>query len=59
MKTYQVTITEKTNRQVEVNKVFEHEPYDARKKDRRFLRPLDKRVFTSKFLNSVEKFHTK
>lgn len=59
MKTYQLTITEKTNGQVEVDKVFEHEPYDARKKDRRFLRPIDKREFTTKFLNSVEKFHTK
>ena len=50
MKTYQVTITEKANGQ---------KPFNNRKKDRRFLRPLDKRAFTSKFLNSVEKFHTK
>tara|TARA_Y100001938_G_C8059578_1_gene416389 strand:+ start:746 stop:925 length:180 start_codon:yes stop_codon:yes gene_type:complete len=59
MKTYQVTITEKANGQVEVDKVFEQKRFNNRKKDRRLLRPLDKRAFTSKFLNSVEKFHTK
>ena len=59
MKTYQVIITEKANGQVEVDKVFEQKPFNNRKKDRRLLRPLDKRAFTSNFLNSVEKFHTK
>ncbi len=55
-KKYQVTIVEKSDGSVEIEKAYIS---STKQQNRVSLKPVDKRNFTRNFLNKVQRFETK